>query len=238
MTDAGRLARLAVAGSLAIAVGACDAVTSAAQRAGVVPTFEQHCATALPPTRVTVTAVPVSYGTDDSRPYAELTRMGVEAGEGERVIGLTRARISHTASITVAGIEDSRSRQVCVRPEIDVQLSMLPMTVYIGREFRDDECRRAAIIEHELKHVDVYRAYLAEVAGEVRDEIARAYGNVVMQFATRDEAQREIEAALAGYLKPLLARTSSEVRRRQDGVDSAAEYARVAASCGGIAVFE
>jgi hypothetical protein len=233
-----QLARAAVAGVVVVILGACDAVTSAAQRAGVVPTFEQHCAKALPPTRIAVAAVPVTYATDESRPYAELTRMGVEAGEGERVIGLTRARISHTASIVVAGIEDPRSKEVCVRPEIDVRLSMVPMTVYVGREFRDHECKRDAIMEHERKHVAVYRDYLAEVVVEVRDEITRAYGNVVMHFPGRDQAQREIETALTGYLDPILQRSTRELKLRQAEVDTPAEYARVAAACGGIAVFE
>jgi hypothetical protein len=233
-----RVGGVAVAGVVVVILGACDAVTSAAQRAGVVPTFEQHCAMALPATRVDVAAVPVTYATDDTRPYAELTRMGVEAGEGERVIGLTRARISHTASIAVAGIEEPRSGQVCVRPEIEVRLSMVPMTVYVGREFRGDECKREAIMEHERRHVAVYRDYLAEVVVEVRDEITRAYGNVVMHFPGRDQAQREIETALTGYLDPILQRSTRELKLRQADVDTPAEYARVAAACGGIAVFE
>ena len=65
------------------------------------------------------------------------------------------------------------------------------MTVFVGREFRDQACKRAAIIEHEEKHVAVYREYLAEVAVDVRDEITRAYGNVVMEFPSRDQAQRD-----------------------------------------------
>jgi hypothetical protein len=227
-----------MAGILIAGLPGCDAVTGAAQRVGVVPTFEEHCANALPPTRIEVTAVPVRYDTDASRPYAELSRMGVEAGENERVIGLTRARIGQSAAILVAGIEEPRTKKVCVRPEIRVELSLLPMTVFVGREFRDDDCRREAILGHELKHVAVYREILGEVAADARDEITRAYGNVVMQFASRDQAQSEIEQALAGYLEPLLARTSREVRLRQADVDTPAEYARVAAACGGIELRE
>jgi hypothetical protein len=93
-------------------------------------------------------------------------------------------------------------------------------------------------MEHERKHVAVYRDYLAEVVVEVRDEITRAYGNVVMHFPGRDQAQREIEAALTGYLDPILQRSTRELKLRQAEVDTPAEYARVAAACGGIAVFE
>lgn len=230
--------RFGIACAFGAGVTGCDVVTGAAQRAGVVPTFEQHCAKTLPPTRIEVKSIPAQYDTDTSRPYAELSRMGVEAGENERVIGLTRARIGHRATIVVAGIEEPRSRKVCVRPEITVEMSLLPMTVFVGREFRDDPCRRTAIVEHELKHVAVYREALDEMTAEARAEITRAYGNAVMEFATRDEAQREIEQALAGYLGPLLERASREVRRRQAGVDTPAEYAHVAAACGGIELRE
>jgi hypothetical protein len=224
--------------ALAACAAGCDVVTGAAQRAGVVPTFEAHCAKALPPTRVEVAALPADHDTDFTRSYAELTRMGVEAEANERVIGLTRARIGHAATITVVGIEEPGTRRVCVRPEIRVELSLTPMTVFVGREFRDDACRRSAIIEHELKHVAVYRETLEAMAGEARDEIARAYGNTVMLFASRDEAQREIEAALTGYLGPLLEHSTREARRRQADVDTPDEYARVAGACGGIELKE
>ncbi|MBK7794050.1 MAG: hypothetical protein IPJ62_17230 [Betaproteobacteria bacterium] len=105
--------------------------------------------------------------------------------------------MSHRATIVVAGIEEPRSRKVCVRPEIDVELSLLPLTVFVGREFRDDDCRRAAIVEHELKHVAVYRAYLDEVAGEV--VTPARLGNPSGRFASR---ARGVELALVGYLNP------------------------------------
>ncbi len=222
---------LAAAGAVALAAG-CDALTATAQRVGVVPTFEAHCAKSLPATEVVVRAVPVRYVLDTGHSHAELARMGVEAGAGERVIGLTRARIGHAASITVHGIEEPRNRQVCVRPAIRVEMSMQPMTVYVGREYAGDPCRRAVILEHEEKHVAVYRDYLDEVTTRVRGEIADAYGNAVMVFASRDEAQREIESALAGYLEPVLARSTRELVQRQAAVDTPEEYARVGERCG------
>jgi len=233
-----RWLRFGIACAFAAGASGCDVVTGAAQRVGVVPTFAEHCAKSLPPTRIEVVAVPASHDTDFTRSYAELTRMGVDADPNERVIGLTRARIGHSATITVVGIEEPRSRRVCVRPEIRIELSLTPMTVFVGREFRGDDCRRAVIIEHELKHVAVYREMQEAMAREARDEITRAYGNTAMEFASRDEAQREIEAALSGYLGPLLERSTREVRQRQAAVDTPAEYARVASACGGIQLLE
>ena len=224
--------------ALAAGTSGCDVATGMAQRAGVLPTFEEHCAAALPPTRVEVRVASAAHAIDDSRPYAELARMGIDAGANERVIGLTRARIGHNASMTIAGIENPRSRRVCVRPEIRVEFSLQPMTVFVGREFGGDECRREAILEHEMKHVAVYRDYVVELARDVEQEITHAYGDTVLQFASREEAEREIQQALAGYLDPLLGRASREVQRRQEGVDTPAEYARVAAACGGIELHE
>lgn len=233
-----RWLRFGIACAFAAGASGCDVVTGAAQRVGVVPTFAEHCAKSLPPTRIEVVAAPAGHDTDFTRSYAELTRMGVDADPNERVIGLTRARIGHSATITVVGIEEPRSRRVCVRPEIRIELSLAPMTVFVGREFRGDDCRRAVIIEHELKHVAVYREMQEAMAREARDEITRAYGNTAMEFASRDEAQREIEAALSGYLGPLLERATREVRQRQAAVDTPAEYARVAGACGGIQLHE
>ncbi len=113
---------------------------------------------------------------------------------------------------------------------------MTPMTVYVGREVAGDPCRDAVIVEHEMKHVAVYRQRLDEIGGEVRAALVKAYGNRVFYFANRAEGHREMEKALSAELGTLLAQSASRIKERQRAVDSPEEYARVAAACGGIRV--
>jgi hypothetical protein len=117
-----------------------------------------------------------------------------------------------------------------------VELSATPMTVYIGREIAADACRDAAALEHELKHVAVYRDALPRIAADVRAALHAAYGSRVLYYRNRAEAQRETQAAVGAQLGPMLDRIAREIKARQRAIDSPEEYARVSAACGGMAV--
>ena len=131
---------------------------------------------------------------------------------------------------------NERDGRVCVRPSIGVELSATPMTVYIGREIAGDSCRDAAALEHELKHVAVYKDELARIAVDARKQLAGAYDNRILYYRSRAEAERGIHAALAAELKPMLEDSGRRIKERQQAIDTPAEYARVSAACGGMVV--
>jgi hypothetical protein len=223
----------------ALALGAlcagCDAVTSVAGRAGLV-SFEARCEQKLPRTTIDVVAAPIVYATNRDRSYTELTQMSGETSPTLLALGLTTAEIRHHVALETAGIEDTRSGRICVRPAIGVELSMTPMTVYVAREVAGDPCRDAVILEHEMEHVAVYRQRLEEIGGEVRATLVKTYGNRVFYFSDRAEGQRQMQKALRDELEELLVDNARQIKERQRAVDSPEEYARVAASCGGIQV--
>jgi hypothetical protein len=162
--------------------------------------------------------------------------MSGDAGSELRALGLTTAEIAHKASVETTGIENQRDGRVCVRPTIKVELSAMPMTVYIGREIAADPCRDAVALEHEMKHVAVYRDELPRIAADTRALLAASYGNRVLYYSSRAAAQRETQAALGAELGPMLEDDARRIKERQRGIDSPEEYARVAAACGGISV--
>ncbi len=233
-----RATRLALTFAAAALLAGCDAATSIAARAGFGGSFEERCEKRLPATRIDVIGAPVVYDTDRSRSYRELTTMSGDAEPGRRALGLTTAQIGHTAFLETAGIEDTRSGRVCVRPAIRVELTMTPMTVYVGRELADDPCREAVILEHEMKHVAVYTQHLADVSDAVRDELVTTYGNTIYYFRDRAEAQQQAEAGLAQRLSARLADSARRVKELQAAVDSPEEYARVTGACGGMQAAE
>jgi len=225
---------LAVFSVVALCAG-CDAATSVAARTGLV-TFEEGCEQKLPKTTIDIVAAPIEYATNRDRSYTELTQMSGETSSAVHAFGLTTAEISHHAWLETAGIEDTRSGRTCVRPAIRIELSMTPMTVYVSREVTDDPCRAAMILEHEMKHVAVYRQRLAEISAEVRAALVRTYDNRVFYFSDRAEGHRQMEQALSQQLSTLLDDNARQIKERQRQVDSPEEYARVAAACGGIRV--
>ena len=108
------------------------------------------------------------------------------------------------------------------------------MTVYIGREIAGDPCRDAAALEHELKHVAVYKDELARIAVDARKQLEGAYDNRILYYRSRAEAERGIHAALAAELKPMLEDSGRRIKERQQAIDTPAEYAHVSAACGGM----
>lgn len=215
-------------------LAACDGASSLAARAGIGGTFEARCEKAVPPTRIEVVTVPVVWNTDRTRSVRDLTRISGDSGEVNRALGLTTAEIGHKATLETVGIEDTKDGRICVRPAIRVELSMTPMTVYVSREFAGDTCRDPAIVEHEMKHVNVYVNHLAAVADEVRKALRAEFGTRTFQFRDRAQARREMEGRLGDRLRALLADNAQRVQALQRNVDSPEEYARVAGECGGM----
>lgn len=213
----------------------CDSVKSVAARSGIAG-FEARCEASLPATRIDVVTAPVVYATDRTRSWRELTAMGGEATPTQRAVGLTTAKLGDKVSLETAGIEDRTTGRVCVRPSVRVELSATPMTVYIGREIAGDACRAAAALEHEQRHVAVYREELAHIATDVRATLKAAYGNRVLYYRSRAEAKQETDAAISAEIAPLLDRIAGQIKARQREIDSPEEYARVSAACGGMVV--
>ena len=217
----------------AAVIAGCDSAKSAAARAGL-SGFEARCEASLPAARIEVVTIPVVYRTDRTLSWRELTSMSGDRTSELRAVGLTTAQIGHNASVESTGIENERDGRICVRPSIRVELSATPMTVYIGREIAGDPCRDAAALEHELKHVAVYKDELARIAVDARKQLAGAYDNRILYYRNRAEAERGIHAALAAELKPMLEDSGRRIKERQQAIDTPAEYARVSSTCGGM----
>ena len=225
----------ALIGSLAVAlvVAGCDAARSAAARAGLTG-FEARCEASLPAARVEVVTAPIVPSIDRTRSWRELTSMSGDAGSELRALGLTLAQVGHKASVETTGIENQQDGRVCVRPSIKVELSAMPMTVYIGREIASDSCRDAAALEHEMKHVAVYRDELPRIASDLRALLEKSYGSRILYYRSRTDADRATKGALGAELGPMLEEDGRRIKERQRAVDSPEEYARVSAACGGM----
>jgi hypothetical protein len=226
------LAPLIVGAMAALGTG-CDAAQSVAARAGLAG-FEARCEASLPPTKIDVVTAPIEYAINHSRSWRELTAIDSETAPSMRAVGLTNANVSDRISIETTGVEDSSTGRVCVRPAVRVDLAATPMTVYIAREIAGDACRERAALEHERKHVAVYREELAHIAADVRAALKAAYGNRVLYYRSRAEAKRETETAINAKVGPLMDRIARQIKARQREIDSPEEYARVSAACGGM----
>jgi hypothetical protein len=108
---------------------------------------------------------------------------------------------------------------------------MQPITIYLAQELDGSPCARTATMEHELKHVAVFRAVLDEAARDLAADLAGAIGTGLQRARGPAELQRQLNARVNDYLAEFMNRRRRELNDRQNEVDSPQEYARVKYAC-------
>jgi hypothetical protein len=196
----------------------CDAMRS----------FEAVCETRLPATEIRVQADPIIHRVDESLSYDQLTAKGGDiAAAGRQVIGLTTAHLSSSVQVTARGMSRRTSERYCMRPVVSVRLSFNPMTVYMGSNDARASCQYKLTFEHEMHHVEIYRAFLPAITARVQNQLGLHFMNRVFYFASPEAGQKHIDEVVHDYLSPLVSEAMDEVRELQRGVDTPAEYARL-----------
>ena len=193
-------------------------------------TFNDRCE-GLPASRVHVALQPFTIGQDETTPFAALTQVSEGPSPAHRTIGLTRANFGHRSSIEVKGIEDRARLRACARPNIQVELFVRPLTVYIAREYAADPCRAQVIREHEQRHVDVYVGYAREAVPMLAQRLDAIVGAAPHYASTVDEAQAHVDRRIAETLEAFMRDSERTLATRQAEVDTPEEYQRVSMAC-------
>jgi hypothetical protein len=214
-----------------IAVVLCALLVSCGRDGNPFASFDTRCAK-LPAPRVDVVIAPVSFDRDDTRAIAELTVKSGSALATHRTMGLTTAMFGQSTDIDLHVVDDRRGSRACGTPTVRVELSMQPMTVFIAREVAETPCQREATLQHEMKHVEVFREVLDEAAGELEREFPDAIGAELRRAANAAELQQRLILSVRDYLAQFMKDWQRVLDARQREVDSPEEYARVAAACG------
>jgi len=220
---------------LTLLLGGCDAVTSTAAKYNPFLSFEARCER-LPPSRIDVRQGAVRALMNDDLPYRELTRLGADNPATHRTLGLTRTEFRQEAQIEIKGLHDASGGRSCARPQIVVELTMAPVTVYVASELANNACGHSAVLEHEMKHVAAFREHLADSTRDLASELPQLFGQQIILARDGNAAEAQVRQTLQTYLREFVARNSVELKQRQAAVDSGEEYARVNGACGGIRV--
>jgi hypothetical protein len=192
--------------------------------------FEDRCQQ-LPEGGVQVGLQPFSVTENRTLPFATLTQINDGPSLAHRTIGLTRANFGHRSSIDVKGLEDRVGHRACVRPRIQVDLFLRPMTVYVAREYAADPCRARTIREHEQRHVDVYAHYAREAVDRLASQLGQVVGTAPHFASTVSEAQHRIDRSIEDALEAFMRESERTLAVRQAQVDTPEEYARVTNAC-------
>lgn len=215
----------------AVALAAAPAAPAADFFRNPFASFESRCE-ALPAGELLVEAGTLTFTEDHSSSLGMLSRRGEDLPGRHRTVGLTEGKLGYESTLESKGLEERRGGRVCVRPSIHVVFSATPMTVYIAREFAEDPCRGAAIRAHEMRHVEVYRRYLAELVEAMRQALPQLFGSSVVYGADATSAQEEMRARLRNFMASFMAGRYDELRARQAEIDTPEEYASLDRRCG------
>lgn len=203
--------------------------TPGAVAADVSAAFALRCA-ALPAAQPEAAAVPATPLFDDTRSLAELTDMYERATGQHQTMGLTQTHLAYSTRLAANGMRDGE-RSVCMRVKVQVDITLAPMTVFVARELAGDPCRHAAVLGHEMRHVEVHAAFLRDAADRLAARLLAADTGRVRHAASpqslQDDAAGEI-AAIVGAAQDEDRALLAELHRT---IDTPEEYARVSGLC-------
>jgi len=220
-----------VLSTAALATAGCDRLAPTLTKLNPLRTFDSRCAELAPSSyQVRVADAPTTE--DRTKSFESLARMSTSTSPNHRTVGLTQARFTHRSSLAVNGIEDKSSGRVCARPSVTVELSLAPITVYIAQAYRDDPCREPLIVEHERRHVDVYRTYVGEAAVRLRSELPRRLGTDLVHAPSMAAAQAQVDAALAATMAAFMEESERILEEHNAAIDTPDEYQRISLACG------
>jgi len=205
----------------------------------------QVCHRAPPPPQIAIHIEerPVSF--DTGRTKRELAEAEINHGSGflrsfhADVGGLTDGQMNLDQQITFARRLDRGSGFGCVHfDKIEITITLDP-SIYIAREYEQDECMFKEVFEHELMHVEVDRAIMEDYRGLLADGLRMVYdrpseyASGVITESQMDGVQQRMKVDMERAIRVLFNRMQEDRAQRQAAVDTPEEYARILYACAG-----
>lgn len=194
--------------------------------------FQARCEDTIAKSISVTSARQSGYRVDNSYSLHGLSRMKGSAAPGTYVLGLTRTESQVTVRVEGRVLQDTASGYECVAPRLTVQLTYLPVIIYVGREFAPGTCAYREILAHEMRHLDAYMDFLPRAEKVVSSALARRFEGKPL-YALRGQAhdllQREVDSGWMPYIK----REMAKVEVLQAAIDTPREYARLGKVCAG-----
>jgi ribosomal protein S7 len=201
---------------IAVLTAACDLVRP----------LEDTCGRKLGPAAFSVAIEPVRLTIDHSHSAARLSAEGA-AKSGSLILGIASAQMKSSVSLTGGAITSPLSGKHCMRPGVEVRLSVNPLLVRIASEQAEGSCEYGLTLRHEMRHVQVYERYLDDLAPRVEAALRGGIEDRIYLAPNRATGERDMAARVDAVLRPLIEQAMREVETRQAAVDSAEEYARL-----------
>jgi hypothetical protein len=174
----------------------------------------------------------VAYRVSNTVSSARLGNRSVRNSVSQRMLGMTEIRARSEVSFDAPGLTDAASDRECVAPKISVTLMLPPLDVYVAREFAPNSCAYHQVLNHELRHVQVYREALPALAQKIRGALAERFGSSPL-YAARNQGMDKLEHEIDNWLRPMIRAGLQAIEVAQAQIDTDDEDSRISRSCQG-----
>ena len=191
--------------------------------------FQAHCEQAAGAHASVLSLSEPRWLVNNALSTTELTAM---KGQGGMVLGLTRAESRIGIALKGRLLLETRSRQECIAPQVTVNLSYLPIVIYISSAFAPGSCAYQEILTHEMRHLKAYQAHLPKVEAAVREALDRRFAARPV-YAPEGQARSMLEQEMDGHWMAFIKQAMAQVEPAQAAIDTPGEYARLGKVCAG-----
>ena len=156
----------------------------------------------------------------------------VKLGSRWQPIGLTLTEQQFSMRVKVDAKRIGSDRFCGQLSGVDARLGYDKLKVYIARKYRPGSCNYRSILDHENRHVSVFRNTLVKYAPRVERRLRRFAASLGPVVATSaDQAAKILQQKLQRELKPLIREMDREMDFRNAKLDSPQNYRREQARC-------
>ncbi len=147
-------------------------------------------------------------------------------------VGLTLTERQFSMQVKVQ-VKQIGSNQFCGQlSRVKAQLGYDKLRVFIARKYRPGSCNYRSILDHENRHVTVFRATLRKYAPRVERRLKRVAARLGPIIArSGDHTAKILQTKLQRELKPLFQEMDREMDFQNAKIDSPQNYQKDQARC-------
>jgi hypothetical protein len=159
-------------------------------------------------------------------------RGGTGIRAGWQPIGLTLADVQMHTQVQIQAVPAGRGRYCARLTAVEATMGVDRIDVFVANRYRPGSCQYESVLEHEMRHVAIFRDAVQRFAPAVRrrlEETARALPAVSAPSA--DEAAKRLQARLQRQVQPIFKEMNRAIDRANQLLDSPENYAREQTRC-------
>lgn len=178
--------------------------------------------------QLTINAQPVEVG-DVHR--VSINKLGSMQGarSSHTHFGLVKAKLRSQVAVS-AELRTDSSGHSCLYPQLELTIDFEPMPVFIASELPENGCAYNAVLRHELKHVEIYKAHLPRILRQIESDLKPVFSQ---GFSTRDPKglHKQIAEDTKKYVSGAVAYEMSIVDKAQTTFDEQDSESTVRGPC-------